>query len=194
MGWSTDPVSLFADWLAAGHRTEPRVAEAMQLATVAADGRPAVRTVLLKECTARGLVFFTNYNSRKARELDADGRAAVVFHFKGLERQVFAEGRVERISEDESDAYHRSRPRGSQIGAWASAQSEPTEGREALLQAVSAMEARFEGHDVPRPPHWGGYVLIPERWEFWQGHPDRLHERWELLPSDGGWTGRWLQP
>ncbi|TNE89770.1 MAG: pyridoxamine 5'-phosphate oxidase [Deltaproteobacteria bacterium] len=195
MSWSTDPTQLFQTWFAEGVATEPRVPEAMQLATVSTDGRPGLRTVLLKELDAQGLVFYTNYGSRKARELDGSGYATALFHFKGLERQIIAEGRVERVPEAMSDAYHASRPRGSQIGAWASSQSAPTAGRDALLAEVERQTERFEGRDVPRPPHWGGYRLVPDRWEFWQGHPDRLHERWELTPDgEGGWTGRWLQP
>lgn len=195
MSWDTDPVALLTAWLAEAEPTEPRVPEAMQLATVSADGRPSVRTVLLKGVDARGLSFFTNYGSRKAHELDATGLAAVCFHFKGLERQVIAEGRVERVSAAESDAYFATRPRGSQLGAWASHQSRPTEGREALLAEVARCAAHFAGQEVPRPKHWGGYRLVPARWEFWQGHADRLHERWELTPdAHGAWKGRWLQP
>ena len=195
MSWGTDPLALFRAWFAEGEATEPRVPEAMQLATVTADGRPRLRTVLLKGLDDDGLVFYTNYRSRKAQDLDATGVAAALFHFKGLERQVIVEGRVERVDAETSDTYHASRGRGSQIGAWASDQSAPTEGREALMTQVVHHTERFAGGPVPRPPHWGGYRLIPDRWEFWQGHPDRLHERWELSRDDGAhWTGRWLQP
>lgn len=195
MTWSTDPVALFRTWFAEGEATEPRVPEAMQLATVSPEGRPRLRTVLLKGIDCEGLVFYTNYGSRKAQDLDATGVAAVLFHFKGLERQIIVEGLVERVEAALSDAYHASRPRGSQVGAWASDQSRPTPGREALLAEVEAITARFEAGEVPRPPHWGGYRIRPDRWEFWQGHPDRLHERWELTQDDSGaWVGRWLQP
>jgi pyridoxamine 5'-phosphate oxidase len=194
MGWGTDPTALLDIWLAEAHGSEPRVSEAMQLATATADGRPSIRTVLLKSHDAAGVVFFTNYLSRKSVELEANPRAALLFHFKGLERQVIVEGRVERVAAAESDAYHQSRPRGSQIGAWASHQSAATDGREALLAQVAEVEARFAGQDVPRPPHWGGYRVVPDRWEFWQGHESRLHERWELTRDGAGWTGGWLQP
>ncbi|MCO4745483.1 MAG: pyridoxamine 5'-phosphate oxidase [Proteobacteria bacterium] len=194
MGWGTDPTALLDLWLAEAHPTELRVSEAMQLATSTADGRPSIRTVLLKSHDAAGVVFFTNFLSRKAQELNANPHAALLFHFKGLERQVIVEGRVERVDASESDAYFESRPRGSQIGAWASHQSAETEGRAALLESVAEVEARFEGQEVPRPPHWGGYRVVPDRWEFWQGHESRLHERWALTRDGNGWVGGWLQP
>ena len=190
----THPFETLRTWLDEAHATEPRVAEAMQIASVGADGRPSLRTVLLKQITDEGLVFFTNYRSRKARELDANGVIAALLHFKGLERQVIVEGQVSRVAAEVSDAYHASRPRGSQLGAWASSQSAPCEGRAELIEAFASVESRFADGPVPRPPHWGGYLVRPVRWEFWQGMPDRMHQRWEMVREGEGWRGGWLQP
>jgi len=167
---------------------------AMTLATVDAAGRPSARTVLLKGLDPRGFVFFTNYESRKGRELTGNPHAALVFYWKDLERQVCIAGQVEKVSAAESETYFKSRPRGSRIGAWASDQSAPIPGRAFLEQKWKEIEARFPG-DVPLPPFWGGYVLKPERMEFWQGRPSRLHDRFSFTrASDGGWKVERLSP
>lgn len=151
--------------------------EALTLASVAKDGTPDARTVLLKGVTGGGFVFFTNYESRKARELDAAPSAALIFYWRGPERQVRVLGRVERVSADESDEYFASRPRESQIGAWASDQSREIPDRAWLENRFREFETKFAGQTVPRPPHWGGYRVVPLEIEFWQGQPGRLHDR-----------------
>lgn len=171
-----DPIQLFGAWFARASEREAHEANAMTLATVDERGRPSARVVLLKSFDARGFVFHTNRLSRKGVELDGQKVAALCFHWAGGEEQVRIEGRVERISDDESDAYFATRPRGSQIGAWASLQSEELASREALEARVAEMEARFPDQ-VPRPPHWGGYRVVPDRVELWKGRADRLHER-----------------
>jgi pyridoxamine 5'-phosphate oxidase len=168
--------------------------DAMTLATATRDGQPAARIVLFKGIL-RGAVFFvTNYESRKARELDDNPRAALALHFAARERQVRLEGRVERSSAAESDAYFASRPRGSQLGAWASPQSAPIASRQELQRRLSEVEARFAGKPVPRPESWGGYLIFPERVELWVGRPDRLHDRFEYRPSANGWSITRLAP
>ena len=167
---------------------------AFSLATVAPDGRPAARMMLLKEADDRGFVFYTNLESRKGQELTGSPRAAMCFWWGPLAEQVRIEGRVERLSDAEADAYFASRPRGSQIGAWASIQSAVLASREALLAAVAKIEARYEGSEVPRPPHWSGYRTIPDRIEFWYGRESRLHERFDYRLEKGGWTERILSP
>jgi pyridoxamine 5'-phosphate oxidase len=167
---------------------------AMTLATVDADGRPSARTVLLKGLDARGFLFFTNYESRKGRELAGNPQAALVFYWKELERQVCVAGRVEKLPATESEAYFKSRPRGSRVGAWASQQSAPIPNRAFLEQRWQEIEARFPA-DVPLPRFWGGYVLRPERIEFWQGRPSRLHDRFSFLrAADGAWQVERLSP
>jgi len=169
---------------------------AMTVATVGRDGRPAARTVLLKTVDARGFVFFTNFNSRKGRQLAANPQAALLFHWKHLQEgvQVKIEGTVEPVSAEEADAYFSVRPRGSQIGAWASLQSEPLASRELFEQRVSDVESRYEGMDVPRPPHWSGFRIVPERIEFWYGARFRLHERQCYERVDGVWCLGMLYP
>jgi pyridoxamine 5'-phosphate oxidase len=164
------------------------------LATADASGRPSTRMVLLRGVDERGFVFHTNYNSRKARELDENPRAALCVHWPAMEEQIRVEGRVERLADDESDAYFDARPRGSQLGAWASNQSAPLATREQLEEEYRATERRFEGQPVPRPPFWGGYRLIPERIEFWYGRPDRLHDRLLYVREAGSWTIARLYP
>jgi pyridoxamine 5'-phosphate oxidase len=167
----------------------------MALATVDADGRPSVRTVLLKGLDERGAVFYTNRHSRKGRALDANAQAALVFYWDALQRQVTIEGPVSTVSDAESDAYFASRPRGAQIGAWASDQSEPVEGRAALEARVWDALKSYHDRDVPRPPHWIGYRVAPARIELWQSRLDRLHDRVEYVQDEsGGWTVRRLCP
>lgn len=164
------------------------------LATADAAGRPSVRMVLLRGADERGFVFHTNFASRKARDLDQNPRAALCFHWHTLEEQIRVEGPVERLPDDESDAYFASRPRGSQLGAWASRQSAVLATREQLEEEYREVERRFAGLPVPRPPFWGGYRLIPERIEFWYGRPDRLHDRLLYVRDGDRWTIRRLYP
>ncbi len=184
----------FYKWLAMVCGAKPIDANAMTLATVDARGRPSARTVLLKGADARGFMFFTNYESRKARELDGNPNAALAFHWKDLERQVCVSGTVEKIPAGEAEKYFHSRPRGSQIGAWASRQSTPIPGRDFLERQWREIEKRFPS-EVPLPPFWGGYVLRPERIEFWQGGASRLHDRFQYTrETDGSWTIERLSP
>ncbi len=188
------PLELFAAWFAAARDSGILLPESMALATATPDGHPSVRMVLLKSFDARGFVFYTNYGSRKAVELDANPHAALCFHWPVLERQVRISGTVARISRKESEAYFRTRPRGSRIGAWASRQSEPLPSREELLRRVEEYRRRFPGDDVPLPDFWGGYRLRAARIEFWQGKADRLHERL-LFERDGEeWRATRLYP
>ncbi|MFG1345598.1 pyridoxamine 5'-phosphate oxidase [Xanthobacter autotrophicus DSM 431] len=174
---ASEPFALFADWLADAEKTEPNDPNAMTLATVDSDGLPDARMVLLKGLDARGFVFFTNTGSAKGRELAATPKAALVFHWKSLRRQVRVRGPVEQVSDAEADAYFATRPRLSQIGAWASSQSRPLEGRFALEAAVASATARYALGTVPRPPHWTGFRVLPVAMEFWHDRPFRLHDR-----------------
>ena len=164
------------------------------LATADASGRPSVRMVLLRGADEHGFVFHTNYTSRKARELTENPQAAICVHWHAIEEQIRIEGTVERLDDRASDVYFASRPRGSQIGAWASRQSDPLDSRETLEEAYRAVEQRFHGGPVPRPPFWGGFRLIPERIEFWFGRTDRLHDRLLYLREGDGWRVERLYP
>jgi pyridoxamine 5'-phosphate oxidase len=189
-----EPLGLFAAWFEEARGAGLREPNAMTLATVRGDGRPAARTVLLKEADARGFVFYTNYQSAKGGELEGSGWAALLFWWDVLERQVRVEGRVERVSGEESDAYFAGRPRGSQLGAWVSPQSEAIEDRGVLEERLAYFEAAFSGRGVPRPPHWGGYRVVAEEVEFWQGRADRLHDRLRYRRSGEGWSRARLAP
>ena len=192
---AADPNALFAEWLAEAELSEPNDPTAMALATADAAGRPSVRMVLLKGHDARGFVFYTNLDSRKGAELAANPFAALLFHWKSLRRQVRVEGPVEPVSEAEADAYFASRGRDSQLGAWASAQSRPLESREAFEARFQEMKARFEGGEVPRPPRWSGWRVVPERIELWNDRAHRLHERRLFTrTADGGWSEGLLYP
>lgn len=191
-----DPIALFDEWLEAAEESGLLLPEACALATATPEGRPSVRMVLLKNADRRGFVFFTNYRSRKAEELDANPQASLCFHWNVLERQVRVEGSAARISEEESDAYFRTRPRGSRIGAWASRQSRRLSHPEVLARRFREMSERFSGEDVPLPEFWGGYRLVPRRIEFWQGRSNRLHDRlvFEREDEGEGWSTYRLYP
>lgn len=188
------PLQAWAAWYGDAFDAEPRVPDAMQIATVDGDGAPTVRTVLAKDVDEGGVVFYTNLKSRKGQDLAGDSRIAALFHWKSLERQVHVEGRVRPVRRDEADRYFASRPRGSQIGAWASAQSQQVDSRETLEAEVESLVQHYEGREIPRPPYWSGFRIVPHRWEFWQGRADRLHDRIEFLPDAAGWVKRRLQP
>lgn len=197
-----DPFALFASWLADAERSEPNDPNAMALATVDPDGLPNVRMVLLKgldgpeRATGRGFVFYTNLESAKGRELATAGKAALLFHWKSLRRQVRVRGTVALVAPDEADAYFASRPRGSRLGAWASAQSRPLESRFALEKAVAQVTARYPFGEIPRPPHWSGFRLTPVAMELWHDRPFRLHDRvaFERDAPDRPWRRTRLYP
>jgi pyridoxamine 5'-phosphate oxidase len=172
-----DPFTQFERWYAEAQVAQPAMPEAMTLATATSDGSVSARVVLLKGFDRRGFVFYTNYHSRKASQLHDNPRAAIVFWWPPLERQVRVEGAVIRTTEKESDEYFATRPRGSQLGAWASDQSRVIPGRGGLEAGAADMAATYKDVEIPRPPHWGGYRLIPFHFEFWQGRADRLHDR-----------------
>jgi pyridoxamine 5'-phosphate oxidase len=184
-----DPVVQLRAWLEEARATGVELPEAMALATATRDGAPSARMVLLKDADERGLSFFTNYESRKGLELTENPRAALVLYWHALGRQVRVEGSVERLPAAESDEYFESRPPGSRRSAAVSPQSEVIESREELEREAAAL-----GDDVPRPPGWGGYLLVPSLWEFWQHRVDRLHDRFRYRPGDGGWIVERLAP
>lgn len=190
---ASEPLRQFEAWFAEAVNSGVLEPNAMTLATVGADGRPSTRIVLLKGFDAAGVVFYTNYRSRKARELDADPNAALQFHWPELQRVVRIEGRAERTTPEESDAYYASRPVDSRIGAWASPQSEVIANRGVLVANAAKTSARYGLHP-PRPPHWGGFRVVPEAWEFWQGRRSRLHDRLRYRLDDGRWVRERLAP
>jgi len=189
-----DPLAMFHALLEEATRKEPNDPTAMTVATATADGVPSARMVLLKEADARGFVFYSNTQSRKGDELAANPRAALVFHWKSMRRQVRVEGTVERVTDAEADAYFASRARGSQVGAWASDQSRPMDGRFDLEKRVARFAARFGVGSVPRPPHWTGYRVVPTAYEFWTDKPFRLHERIRFDRAGDGWAVSRLFP
>jgi pyridoxamine 5'-phosphate oxidase len=188
-----DPLRQFETWMSEAFAAKVPEPNAMTLATVGADGRPSTRIVLIKACDARGIVWFTNYDSRKGRELAVHPFAALQFHWVELERVVRIEGSVERVDAAESDAYFASRPLDSRIGAWASPQSEVIASRGVLVANAAKYAAKFLMHP-PRPPHWGGFRLKPEAWEFWQGRKSRLHDRLRYRLDGGTWVRERLAP
>ncbi|WP_454683397.1 pyridoxamine 5'-phosphate oxidase [Ancylobacter moscoviensis] len=194
---ATEPFRLFEEWFAEAAGKEPNDPNAMALATVDADGLPDVRMVLLNQRDERGFVFFTNTGSAKGRELAAVPKAAAVFHWKSLRRQIRVRGPVETVSDEEADAYFNTRPRLSQIGSWASQQSRPLEGRFALETAVAKVTAQYALGAVPRPPHWTGFRIRPVQIEFWHDRPFRLHDRIVFrrdAPDAAGWSKTRLYP
>ncbi len=189
-----DPIAEFARWFAEAQAAEVEEPNAMVLATAAPDGAPSARVVLLKGFDGRGFVFFTDYRSRKGAELEANPRAALVLYWSELERQVRITGAVIRTSAEESEAYYRSRPLGSRLGAWVSHQSRPIASREALETGLRDAERRFASGDVPLPPYWGGYRVAPETIEFWQGRENRLHDRIRYVREGERWRVERLGP
>jgi pyridoxamine 5'-phosphate oxidase len=189
-----EPFTLFREWFDEARRAGFYLSESIALATATPDGRPSVRMMLLKEFDERGFRFFTNYESRKGAELDLNSRAAMLLYWNTLHRQVRIEGTVEKLSRQESEEYFHTRPRGSQIGAWASNQSSVLTGRAELDERFEELQARFEGTEVPLPPYWGGYRLVPERFEFWQGRANRLHDRLRYTRAEQGWILERLAP
>lgn len=189
------PLKLFGEWFAEAQKVEPVNPEAMVLATASVDGRPSARMVLLKDWGPEGFVFYTNLESRKGSELQANGRAALLFYWRKLARQIRIEGPVEVVSEAEAEAYFASRPREAQIGAWASRQSRPMEGRLVLEREIARFAAKFMAGQVPRPPQWSGFRVLAEEFEFWRERRFRLHER-QLFKRrpEGGWSLEILFP
>lgn len=190
-----NPFEQFRIWFDQALAAQLPEPNAMTIATATSDGKPSARMVLLKDFDERGFVFYTNYESHKGQELVANPWGAIVFWWAELERQVRIEGRVEKVPPEESDEYFHSRPKGSQLGAWASAQSQVVESREVLERRLEQLKEEYENKDVPRPPHWGGFRVVPQEIEFWQGRPNRLHDRLVYrCGEDGSWTIQRLSP
>jgi len=189
-----DPIVLARSWIDQARASEPGDPDAAALATADAVGMPSVRMVLVKAIDGRGFVVYTNLGSRKARELEANPRASLCFHWKTLERQLRVEGHVERVSDEEADAYFASRPRGSQIGAWVSAQSSVISSRSLLEMKFEEIRRKFHDREVPLPSFWGGFRVVPREFEFWQGRPSRLHDRLLYTQVADGWTKARLSP
>ena len=189
-----DPLRQFQRWFGEAREAGIQAPESMALATAGPDGRPSARMVLLKLADESGFAFYTNYESRKGGELAANPQAALLFYWQLLGRQVRIEGRVERVPDEESEEYFRSRPLGSRLAAWASPQSSPLTGREELERLYAEAAARFPGEDVPRPPHWGGFRLVAETYEFWEHADDRLHDRIRYRRDGDAWTRERLAP
>ena len=192
---ATNPFRQFEQWFQEAEAAKIAEPNAMTLATAGRDGRPSARTVLLKGCDGRGFVFYTNYESRKGRELDANPRATLLFPWVAMERQIIIEGTVTRVSREAAEAYFHSRPRGSQLAAWASPQSTAVAGRAVLEESYRVVDKKYEGRTVPLPPNWGGFRLAPETVEFWQGRRSRLHDRLRYRREPGGdWVVERLAP
>ncbi|MAL97928.1 MAG: pyridoxamine 5'-phosphate oxidase [Alteromonadaceae bacterium] len=189
-----DPIRQFERWFIEARNSGIEDVNAMGLGTASANGMPSVRTVLLKSFDEQGFSFFTNYGSRKAQELSANPRASLLLPWLALNRQVVIEGSVEKLPRDQSQAYFSSRPRASQLGAWASRQSSVLDSRETLEERLQALEKHYRDEEVPLPDFWGGYLVKPRRLEFWQGRPSRVHDRFEYSLEDGQWHIRRLQP
>lgn len=189
-----DPYSLFEKWLKEAVSAQAHEPNAMVLSTVSQDGKPSSRIVLLRDFTEEGLVFFTNYNSRKGQDIQSNKHASLLFFWPEIERQIRIDGVIERTSEEVSDAYFLSRPRESRLGAWASAQSKEIPSREFLEDLYNEADQRFKGKDIPRPAHWGGFILKPDYIEFWQGRPSRLHDRLFFKKENNDWTRGRLSP
>jgi pyridoxamine 5'-phosphate oxidase len=189
-----DPIVQFHEWFENAVEADLHEPNAMILATATTDGKPSARTVLLKGSDERGFVFYTNYEGRKAGELEVNPMCALLFYWGELERQIRIEGRASRLSSEESDAYFAGRPRGSRLGAWASEQSRPVKDRSILEERVRALETEYEGREIPRPSFWGGYRVEPDAIEFWHGRESRLHDRLVYLRNEGGWKIVRLQP
>jgi pyridoxamine 5'-phosphate oxidase len=189
-----NPFTLFAEWFAEAHETEPKYPDAVSLATVGEDGMPSVRTVLIKEWDERGFVFYTNLNSHKGRDLRATRRAALCFYWKSRDRQIRIRGPIEIVSDAQADNYFNTRPLLSRLGAWASHQSEEITGREQLMARLEEVKRRFADSQPPRPPHWTGVRVIPNEIEFWKEGDYRLHDRLVYTRAGEGWTTRILSP
>jgi pyridoxamine 5'-phosphate oxidase len=189
-----DPFEWFDRWYERAKATELEYPNALTLATVSPSGQPRARTILLKEWDREGFVFYTNYRSAKGEDLGARPAASLQVYWHPFERQFRIEGGVERLDPEESDAYFATRSRRSQIGAWASSQSDPLESRDALLERFREYEGKFDGGEVPRPNHWGGYRVVPDRFIFWRAGEHRLHERWAFVEEEGGWHRTRLNP
>lgn len=189
-----NPFTQFETWLSEAFKAEPKLANAVALATASKDGRPSVRMVLLKQVEEAGFVFYTNLESRKAEELAENPQAALLFHWKSLMRQVRIEGSVVQLSKEDAKAYFDSRPKASRLSAWASPQSKVIPDRAFLEERVAKLEQEYSGEDVPLPDFWGGYRIVPDRFEFWIDREDRLHDRYVYTPTENGWEITMLGP